>query len=582
MHHTLSHAAGKLMVNKSTGIAPIASLGREVSAGAMIHGDNSMSLALPNHEPSQRSPRSITRPSLLVALYLALGALTLSPLLWVRVPPLVDFPSHLARMWILVHSVEIPALASNYIVHWRLLPDLAMDLIVPVLSMVIPVEQAGRVFIALTMLALIGGTAALHRAIHGRVGIWPIWSVLFVYNAELFWGFPTLFASSVYLFAFAGWIASRHWRVGPRIVSFTAVATVLCLLHLFAFGLYALSVVSYEFANRADLRRVSSRSIVGWSAVCLQFSPGLLIWYASMQPGRISVTSYDNLIFEKFYALLAPFIFGLVPASFDLLFVLFILSFLAIAIVTGSLKLAPEMRLPLAVMTAVSLLMPSVVSGSSFVNIRLPVMLPFVIIASTRLEPLRKGVILPIAAVALTLWGVRIWTISQVWHDYDRWFAEFRGASTAIAPGARVLVVAAPPTEPRKLPGIPESLAVLQWRLFHHMPSLAVIDRAAFLPSVFTGWKTLEVTPRNRQISQLGGSVPITPELLVEILDPERARTLNDVSNSPIEPPYWRNWPQTFDFVLWIDFGDAPKPELKELQPVARGSFFEIYRVVRS
>ena len=90
------------------------------------------------------------------------------------------------------------------------------------------------------MLALIGGTAALHRAIHGRVGIWPIWSVLFVYNAELFWGFPTLFASGIYLFAFAGWIATGHWRVGPRIAAFAAVATVLCLLHLFAFGLYAL------------------------------------------------------------------------------------------------------------------------------------------------------------------------------------------------------------------------------------------------------------------------------------------------------------------------------------------------------
>jgi len=526
---------------------------------------------------------SVNKVSLLGALYLALGAVTLSPLLWVRVPPLVDFPSHLARMWILVHSTEIPALASNYIVHWRLLPDLAMDLIVPVLSMVIPVEQAGRVFIALTMLALIGGTAALYRAIHGRVGIWPIWSVLFVYNAELFWGFPTLFASGVYLFAFAGWIATRHWRFGLRILSFAAVATMLCLLHLFAFGLYALSVVSYEFARRADLRRVSLRSFVAWSAVCLQFSPGMLIWYASIQPGRMSVTSYDHPILSKVYALFAPFIFSFSSlVTFDLLLVLFILSFLAVAIVTGSLKLAPEMRLPIAAMIAISLLMPSVVGGSSFVDIRLPVMLPFVIIASTRLEPLRKGVILPIAAVALTLLGVRIWTISQAWHDYDRLFAEFRGASTAIASGARVLVVAAPPTEPRKLPGIPESLAVLQERLFHHMPSLAVIDRAAFLPSVFTGWKTLEVTLRNRQISQLGGWDPITPEQLTESVEAERAQTLNHISNSLIEPPYWRNWPQTFDFVLWIDFGDAPKPELRELQPVARGSFFEIYRVVRS
>jgi hypothetical protein len=521
---------------------------------------------------------------LLGTLYLALSAVTLSPLLWVRVPPLVDFPSHLARMWILVHGAEIPALASNYTVHWRLLPDLAMDLIVPILSMLIPVEQAGRIFVALTILTLIGGTAALHRAIHGRVGIWPVWSVLFIYNAELFWGFPTLFASGVYLFAFAGWIATRHWRTTPRILCFTAVATVLCLLHLFTFALYALSILCYQLGTHAELRKISTKSFVVWSAVCFQFIPGLLIWHASIQPGRISATSYDYPILSKVYALLSPFIFNFVPAPLELLLVLFVLAFVAGAIATRSLKLAPEMRLPIAAMIVVSLLLPSVISGSSFADIRLPVMLPFVLIASTRFVPSRKPVVFPIVAVALTIFGVRIWTVSQAWGDYDRWFAEFRSASAAIAPGARVLVVESP-TEPRKLPGIPESFAVLQERLFHHMPSLAVIDRGAFLPSVFTGWKTLEVTARNRQISQLGGWDPITPELLIESVGPEQPDTRDEHPNSMnllIEPPYWRNWPQTFDFVLWIDFGNAAKPALRNLQPVASGSFFEIYRVLRS
>ena len=575
------------MINEVTGTTPISpSLGREASAGShiLIQADNAMSPAPPGAAPFRFYFSSVNRVSLVGALYLALGAVTLSPLFWVRVPPLVDFPSHLARMWILVHSAEIPALASNYVVHWRLFPDLAMDLIVPVLSMVIPVEQAGQVFIALTMLALIGGTAALHQAIHGRMGIWPIWSVLFVYNAELFWGFPTLFASGIYLFAFAGWIATGRWRSGPRIATFAAVATVLCLLQLFAFGLYALSVVSYEFASRAELRRVSSRSFVAWSTVSLQFIPGLLISYGSLgSPGRLS-PNYDHPILSKVYALLAPFTFGLVPAGFDFLLVPLSLSFLAVAIVTRSLKLAPEMRLPGAGMIMVSLLMPSTIGGGSFADIRLPVMLPFVIIASTRFAPSRKQVVFPMVAIALTLFGVRIWTVSQAWRDYDLWFAEFRSASAAIAPGARVLVVESS-TGPRKLPGIPESLAVMQERLFYHMPSLAVIDRAAFLPSMFTGRLTLEVTPRNREISWLGGWDPITPELLMESVDPGRVQPHDIVLNSTnllFEPPYWRNWSQTFDFVLWIDFGDAAKPHLRELQPVASGSFFQIYRVVRS
>ena len=575
------------MINELTGTTPISpSLGREASADShiLIQADNAMSPAPPRAAPFRFYFSCVNKVSLLGALYLALGAVTLSPLLWVRVPPLVDFPSHLARMWVLVHGSEIPALASNYAVHWRLVPDLAMDLIVPVLSMLIPVEQAARAFIALTMLALIGGTAALHRAIHGRVGIWPIWSVLFVYNAELFWGFPNLFASGIYLFVFAGWITTRHWRVGPRIATFAVVSTLLCLLHLFAFALYALSVVSYEFASRAELRRVSLKSFARWSTVSFQFIPGLLVSYASLGgPGRLS-PSYDHPILSKLYALLAPFTFGLVPPGFDFFLVLLSLSFLAVAMVTRSLKLAPEMRLPIAGMIMVSLLMPSTIGGGAFADIRLPVMLPFVIIASTRFAPLRSQVVFPLAAVALTIFGVRIWTVSQAWRDYDRWFTEFRSASTAIAPGARVLVVESP-MEPRKLPEIPETLAVMQERLFHHMPSLAVIDRAAFLPSVFTGRLTLEVTPRNREISRLGGWDPITPEQLMESVDPGRVQPRDSAlisTNFLFEPPYWRNWPQTFDFVLWIDFGSAPKPELRNLQPVASGSFFEIYRVVRS
>ena len=540
-----------------------------------------MPLAVHSPEPAQGSAR-VARTTLHAALYIALGAITLSPLLWVRVPPLVDYPSHLARMWILVHGAEIPELARNYTVHWRLLPDLAMDLIVPALSKMMTVEQAGRVFIALMMGALIAGTAALHRAIHGRVGIWPIWSVLFVYNAELFWGFPTLFATGVYLFAFSGWIAARHWRTGPRILAFSAVATLLCLLHLFAFGLYALSVLSYEFGSRASLRRISLSSLIGWSAVCLQFVPGFLICYASLPPDRISVTTYNHFIVSKIYALFSPFVFGFVPApAFDQLLGPLVFSFLGIAIVTRSLKLAPEMRLPIAAMVVGSLLMPRVIGGSWFADIRLPVMLPFVIIASTRFEPSRKRVLLPIAAVALGILGVRVWTVSQAWRDYDRWFAEFRTASAVIAPGARLLVVQAPiPQDKQHLPGIPGILANLQPHSFVHMPCLAVIDRAAFVPCLFAGWKTLEVTPRNRQITQLGGWGPIRPEQLMES-DPEKAQTLEEDFDLLVEPPYWRNWPEIFDYVLWIDFGRAPKPGLKELQLLTTGSFFGIYRVVR-
>src|SRR6266853_104807 len=71
--------------------------------------------------------------------YLLLCGFTLSPLAWVSVPRLVDYPNHLARMWILLQNGKIPELADNYIVHWRLLPNLAMDLVVPLLAQIMPI-----------------------------------------------------------------------------------------------------------------------------------------------------------------------------------------------------------------------------------------------------------------------------------------------------------------------------------------------------------------------------------------------------------------------------------------------------------
>jgi hypothetical protein len=156
----------------------------------------------------------------------------------------------------------------------------------------------------------------------------------------------------------------------------------------------------------------------------------------------MSATTNNHFIVSKIYALFSPFVFGFMPApAFDIFLAPLVLSFLGIAIVTRSLKLAPEMRLPIAAMVVASLLMPRVIGGSWFADIRLPVMLPFVIIASTRFEPSRQRVLLPIAAVALGILGVRVWTVSQAWRDYDRWFAEFRTASAVIAQGARLLVV---------------------------------------------------------------------------------------------------------------------------------------------
>lgn len=516
------------------------------------------------------------------AAYVILAAFALSPLLWASVPPLVDYPNHLARMWILVQNGKISELASNYVIHWRLVPNLAMDLIVPSLSHLMSVEVAGRVFIAITILGLFGGTLALHRALHDRIGIWPICSLPFVYNAALYWGFLNfLFGLGMFLFAFGGWIATREWSAVRRLGLFSLAAAALMVLHLFAFGLYGLSVMSYEFGRRFQGWRLSRTGLISLCAVTVQFIPALLLWEASLSDSGRIFNAYGSLP-DKQYAMSAPWTFGPASLTLDTLMKDVCGVFLIFAIATRSLKLVPEMRWPLVAMGVTALLMPNWLSGSWAADIRLPIAMPFVIIASTQPQSAWRRTLGAFAVSFAVLFGVRIWSVTESWRSYDREFAEFRAAARVIPPGARLLVVQDLPM-PKSASRIDDiSLAFTRrWDPnYWHMPALAVIDRAAFVPYLFTGWTPVQVSARNNDLFQTV-AIPLTTKLLMESADPKQPAAFDSVPNVVGELPYFGGWPNHFDYVLRIDPDHAPELRLPALQLAAGGSFFEIYRVIR-
>ena len=73
----------------------------------------------------------------------------------------------------------------------------------------------------------------------------------------------------------------------------------------------------------------------------------------------------------------------------------------------------------------------------------------------------------------------------------------------------------------------------------------------------------------------------MTPEELLKSVEPKEAKSLYIGPDTVGALPYWRNWWENFDFVLWMDFGGTDAPGLKQLSLVTSGSFFHIYRVVR-
>ena len=525
--------------------------------------------------PAGRSDASDALGRLGVAAYVVLCALALSPLLWAAVPPLVDYPDHLARMWVLLHAKDIPALASNYIVDWRLLPNLAMDLVVPALAQLMPLEVAGRVFIALIMLGFVLATALLHRVLHGRVGLLPLASLLFVYNLVLYWGFVNfLFTAVLALLAFSGWIASERWRPLWRAVVFAPPAAALVIFHLFGFGIYGLLVLSYELGKR----RRRWRDICTTALLMTQFVPAMLLLSMMWGNGGPGYTHYS--LASKLMAVFAPVSFGS-PVQLDWAVLLLVVFFLLYASRAAGVRLAPAMRWPVIAMTIAAVLMPNWLSGSWAADLRLPVTLPFVVLASLRFDGARREPVACFALIALALLGARIWAVSASWRDADRRFAEFRAASQAVTEGARLLVVQTPLTpEEAGIDGVPRALAERDDKDFWHMPTLAVIDRSVSVPYFFTGWTPLRANPRNAEVARTQSRL-MTPDDLVESASPDWQPPAAQWPDHMGAMPYWRHWPATFDFVLWIDFARRPAPLPDKLRLVATGSFFKIYRIIR-
>ena len=104
------------------------------------------------------------RRATLVLLALALGV-ALAPIALNSVPPLGDYPGHLARVFVLHQLLHGAGFADMFRIHWAIVPNLAIDgVVLGLMELGVPVEIAGRLFLGATVALLGTGVVALHRA----------------------------------------------------------------------------------------------------------------------------------------------------------------------------------------------------------------------------------------------------------------------------------------------------------------------------------------------------------------------------------------------------------------------------------
>jgi hypothetical protein len=500
----------------------------------------------------------------------------LAPLCLVQVPGLGDYLNHLARMHVLVSIAHSPDLQDFYQVRWTPIPYLAMDAVVPLLARILPIYLAGKVFVLACVILPVAGTACLHYAVHRRLSLVPLAAWLVCYNTLLEFGFLNyLFSLGIALMLFAFWLASAGWpATGPsrrwwRAALFAPFVLALYFGHAFACFAYCLAVAGVE-ANRALQARLNQLPAVAADlfAAFAQAIPALIFAATlNVNSGYVGAlnTSWGDLQ-SKLFAACAPFLF-----LHDQTNALVLLALLALAaLLAVSVRLAPQIWPACIPVALAALAMPHVLDSTWGMDLRLPLFLVLLLIASASFP--RAAVFRwPVVAIAFVLLAAKSTDAWLALRMLDGQIAETRHVLDALPRGTRLLVV----NVERRGTGQEMVPPITYW----HMPLTAVIDRDAFVPYLFNGLTTVRMRPEFRATSTPNG-LPISPAQLREGMNQPAGVELSDGEGGGGRI-YWYSWPKNFDYVLIQRFGYEPGKLPETLQLVVHAADMDLYRIVR-
>jgi hypothetical protein len=405
------------------------------------------------------------------AAFAALSCAAVIPIFSVRLPAILDYPNHLARMHILAVLPGDGALARYYRAAWTGIPDLAMDAVVPPLAAIMPVETAMRIFLASVLIALAGGCWAVRRSLNGGRSLWPLSAFLLLYNRMLLWGFLNYLAGvALALWALAGWIAIEHKPTWARIAVGIVLATIVYLAHLAAFGCYAIAILAFSatpasggpFSLRSGLR-------AAWPAA-ISLTPAAALFLQSPTSGASVGLGYGNLLRKLD---LPVSIFDNYNRAFDGATFAVVFVGVLVGLARGAIAVHPRLRWSLIALIAAFFALPSRMLTAAGLDHRLPVAIAFVFTGAADWGVIRPRIRRTITAALLLLFVVRLGVVETVWVRADRDYATLFPAFATIPFGGTLAVAA--PAEAVRAGGVP----------LLHFPTLATIGRDAFVATLF-------------------------------------------------------------------------------------------------
>ena len=499
---------------------------------------------------------------------LVLAASLAIPFFLIDVPPVLDYPNHLARYVVLAHPDD-PVLSQMYAPRWGILPNIGMDALAAVLLKFSEPHVGGRLLLALSLFAPVAGVIAYSRVAFGRFTCWSLASGLVAWNAIFFLGFMNFLLSVGLAFGTAAlWIVlDRRGRWLTAAISTAAAFAAIFFCHVFGVLLAALLIGSYEASRLLSLWKdgwlTAGEGPRAFLSIVLPLAPTFALYLMSPLSGEAVPGTWD--VAQKAFVIFAPF-----TVYSAVLTVLTGGAFFALVIlVWRHVVFAQGIPLALAALGAVFLVAPSTIKGGTFVEARLALM--FVLLIFAGMQPSltrRQALIVSLTLAALIL--VRTAYVATAWIDHRQDIADVRSAIDDVKAGSRVLVARGHPGDETKDVSPPERALPGLQRLDGHLGALLVIERRAFWPLMFAdpAQQPLGVKPPYDRIAHpLGDPVdwPLLRQDSFSAADLAAARYLPD-------------WRKNFDNVLLIDPPGLLEPP-RGLTPVVANGYAVLYRI---
>jgi hypothetical protein len=511
--------------------------------------------------PSNRMAETLSMPSvprriwLLVAVVLIL--ILIFPFFLTEIPPVTDYPNHLARAYLLAFGKSDPILAQMFEPLWSIIPNLACDLILPPLLHLLPVYDAGKVVLAISLLLPILGGWGYAYCLFGKRTLWPLGGVFVAYNLTFLLGFLNFQIGLGLAFtAAAGWIRWRDSRPALALAVLALGSLAVFFSHLVALVLIGVLTGAYELdrllesAPREQFRGALRRL----SAIALAFMPSLILYLLSPTASATSVPLWIPSLKALFVA--APFLNY--SFSFDLATGLLMLLFIAWAIFRQWLFVPRATVIAFTVFAIAFLLSPYAIKGGAFLDTRFSIIIGYLLffgVREARLPPLRALTATGICFLAL--FAVRMVFPAIAWSQQTEEVAQMRRAIAPIPPGSRVMVAALFPPEPsnywQKTPIARQIGGIFPANM--HLPALILIEQHAFWQLLFSArsQQPIAILPPydGSGVKEMNWGPP-SYDLL------EHGWTL---PRDSVKFPYLKDWQSKYDFVLVLNAGGIPERE---------------------